>query len=274
MRYQFQSQQTQLSWKPSVFTEAIKILIWTNIGLFLLRLLAINQFDIVNIFGLSSSAVWPMIWQPFTYMFMHGGFWHLAINMFVLWMFGSELELTWGRRNFLQYYFITGMGSGLIWLLLNIGNPQSVLIGASGAIYGILMAYGLLFPNRTVYLYFLFPIKVKWFVVFIGAAAFFSSMNDSSNISHITHLSGMIIGYLYLSTGRKWKNISFGFRKKYIEYKTEQGIKAREKKQGLEREINRIMEKINLYGFDELTDEEKKTLEQSSRVVAPHKEKN
>jgi len=274
MRYQFQSHQTQLSWKPSVSTEAIKIIIWTNIGLFLLRMAAINQFDIVNIFGLSSGSIWPMIWQPLTYMFMHGGFWHVAINMFVLWMFGSELELTWGRKNFLQYYFITGMGSGLIWLMLNIGNPQSVLIGASGAIYGILMAYGLMFPNRTVYLYFLFPIKVKWFVIFIGAVAFFSSMNDASNISHITHLSGMIIGYLYLNTNRNWKKLRFNFRKRIVEFKTEQKVKVHDKKQGVEREINRILEKINQVGFDNLTDIEKDTLERSSRTLAHHKEKD
>ncbi|MFC1550095.1 rhomboid family intramembrane serine protease [Candidatus Neomarinimicrobiota bacterium] len=274
MRYQFQSHQTQLSWKPSVFTEAIKILIWTNIGLFLLRLTAINQFDIVNVFGLSSGSIWPMIWQPITYMFMHGGFWHVAINMFVLWMFGSELEFTWGRKNFLKYYFITGIGSGMIWLILNIGNPQSVLIGASGAIYGILMAYGLMFPNRTVYLYFLFPIKVKWFVIFIGAVAFFSSMNDASNISHITHLSGMIIGYLYLNTNSNWKKLKFNFRKLIIEFKTEQKVKTREKKQGIEREINKILEKINEVGFDNLTKNERETLERSSRQLSHRKEKD
>ena len=91
-----------------------------------------------------------MIWQPLTYLFLHGGIWHVLINMFVLWMFGTEMESVWGSKKFLQYYLITGVGSGLIWLLFNYGNNYSVLIGASGAIYGILLAYGLMFPNRKV----------------------------------------------------------------------------------------------------------------------------
>ncbi len=81
--------------------------------------------------------------------------------MFVLWMFGSELESIWGRRFFLKYYFLTGIGSGLVWLALNITNTNYVLAGASGAVYGVLLAFGMMFPNRTVYLYFLFPIKVN-----------------------------------------------------------------------------------------------------------------
>ena len=101
-----------------------------------------------------------MIWQPITYMFIHGDFFHVFMNMFVLWMFGSEMESIWGRKQFLKYYFITGIGSGLIWLLFNINNPYSLLIGASGAIYGILLAYGLMFPNRKVLIYFLLNISL------------------------------------------------------------------------------------------------------------------
>ena len=166
MRYQFQSEQGNLSFKPKFFTEAIKILIWINVGLFLLKLISQSQIDLARIFGLSSNTVWPMIWQPVTYMFIHGDFFHVLINMFVLWMFGSEMESIWGRKQFLRYYFITGIGSGLVWLLFNLGQSYAVLIGASGAIYGILLAYGMMFPNRTVYLYFMIPIKVKWFVIF------------------------------------------------------------------------------------------------------------
>jgi membrane associated rhomboid family serine protease len=265
MRYQFQSHQTQFSWKPKIFTEVIKILIWINVGLFVLRLLSVSRFDIVTVLGLSSGSVWPLIWQPVTYMFIHGGFWHVAINMFVLWMFGSELERVWGRKGFLQYYFVTGIGSGLVWLLFNIGNPYSILIGASGAIYGVLVAYGLMFPNRIVYIYFLFPIKVKWFVIIIGAIAFFSSMNNASNISHLTHLSGMIIGYIYLISQRRWKKIQFGFRKLFVEFKTAQRDKAHRKKQAQESEINRILDKISDEGYENLSKEEIDKLVSGSR---------
>ena len=96
--------------------------------------ISIERFDLAQIFGLSSNDVWPMIWQPLTYMFIHGDFFHLFMNMFVLWMFGSEMESIWGSRGFLKYYFVTGIGSGIIWILLNLSNSYSVLIGASGAI--------------------------------------------------------------------------------------------------------------------------------------------
>ena len=199
MRYQFQSEHGNISFRPQYFTEAIKILISINALLFIFRYISIYRYDLAQIFGLSSGDVWPMIWQPVTYMFIHGDFFHVFMNMFVLWMFGSEMESIWGRREFLKYYFITGIGSGIIWLLLNLSNSYSVLIGASGAIYGILLAYGLMFPNRKVLIYFLFPIKVKYFVILLGAMAFISSIGDSgSNISHLTHLSGMLIGFIYL----------------------------------------------------------------------------
>ena len=211
MRYQFQSQHGQFSWKPKYFPEAIKILIGINAVLFLFDILL--SLDFSSKFGLSPRAVLPMLWQPVSYMFIHGNIWHLAINMLILWMFGSELESIWGKNQFIKYYFITGVGSGLVWLLFNLSNSHLILIGASGAIYGILLAYGLIFPNRTVLLYFVIPIKVKWFVLFIGLLALYSSWGSNSNISHLTHLSGMIIGYFYLKSNWKWKKTSFSFRK-------------------------------------------------------------
>ena len=108
MRYQFQSQNTQHTWNPRNFTDVIKVLIVVNIITFGLSLItASTRIDMVSIFGLSAKTIWPLVWQPITYMFMHGGLWHLAINMFVLWMFGTELESLWGKTEFLKYYFIT-----------------------------------------------------------------------------------------------------------------------------------------------------------------------
>ena len=135
MRYQFQSEQGNIAFKPQYFTDAIKILILVNIVVFFFRYIAQSQIDLAQIFGLSSGNIWPMIWQPVTYMFVHGDFFHIFMNMFVLWMFGSEMESIWGRSEFLKYYFTTGIGSGLICLVFNMGNPYAVLICASGAIY-------------------------------------------------------------------------------------------------------------------------------------------
>ena len=158
-------------------------------------------------FGLNPDLVTHkfMIWQFASYMFLHGGILHILINMFVLYMFGNELERLWGTGRFIRYYFITGIGAGICSWIIGINNP-AITIGASGAIYGLLLAYGVTYPNRIVYLNFLFPIKVKWMVLILGAIAFYSSLGGSnSGISHIAHLGGMLVGYIYLR-GKNWRN--------------------------------------------------------------------
>ena len=274
MRYQFQSEQGNLSFKPKIFTDAIKILIIINVGLFLLRFVAKSQIDLAGIFGLSPNTVWPMIWQPITYMFIHGDLFHVLINMFVLWMFGSEMESIWGRTQFLRYYFLTGVGSGLVWLLFNAGQSYSVLIGASGAIYGILIAYGMMFPNRTVYLYFMIPIKVKWFVVFLGAVAFLSSFNNNTNISHLTHLSGMVIGFVYLRYYWHWKDFRFSVHKQIEEFRSSISSKKDKKKIEMQNEVDQLLDKINETGYDNLTEEEKDLLYRASKDFSQGRKKD
>ena len=180
MRYQFQSEQGNTSFKPKIFTEAIKVLIWINVGLFALKFISQSQIDLARIFGLSSNTVWPMIWQPVTYMFIHGDVFHVLINMFVLWMFGSEMESIWGRKQFLRYYFLTGIGSGLIWLLFNSGQSYAVLIGASGAIYGVLVAYGFTYPNRII------NIHPSLLPAFPGAMAYAQAFERGTKIIGVT----------------------------------------------------------------------------------------
>lgn len=275
MRYQFQSEHGNHSFRPRYFTEAIKMLVGINVLLFILRSIARGQFDLAQIFGLSSETAWPMVWQPLTYMFIHGDLFHVLINMFVLWMFGSEMESIWGRRPFLKYYFITGIGSGLVWLLFNAGNPNTVLIGASGAIYGILLAYGIMFPNREILLYFLFPIKVKYFVILLGGIAFFSSMGaQSSNISHLTHLSGMVIGYIYLKSPWKWKSLGLWSRNKMINFQIQKKEKETGRKMDMEKKVDRLLDKINRGGYDNLTEEEKDELYQASRYLSKGRDRD
>jgi membrane associated rhomboid family serine protease len=203
-------------------TWAVKRIIIANVVVFALQTLSeLLNLGIVKIFdgryvkvpvldyflGLNPDFVTHkfMIWQFASYMFLHGGILHILINMFMLYMFGNELERLWGTGRFIRYYFITGIGAGVCSWIVGINNP-AITIGASGAIYGVLLAYGITFPNRIVYLNFLFPIKVKWMVLIFGAIAFYSSLGGSnSGIAHIAHLGGMVVGYIYLR-GKNWRN--------------------------------------------------------------------
>ena len=219
MKYQFQSNPGEFSYRPNLFTNAIKILVSVNFGIFVLQTISNAEALFFPLFGLVPKMVWSelMIWQPITYLFFHGGIWHVLINMFVLWMFGSELERIWGKPRFLKFYFMTGIGSGLITMLFSL-QSMTPIVGASGAVYGVLLAYGLTYPNRQIYLYGIIPIKSIWFVIGIGFIAFMSSFNNLSQVSHITHLSGMLIGYLMLKRPLQWKTFWFSIRKKTLEY--------------------------------------------------------
>lgn len=271
MRYQFQTELGQASWRPKLFTDAVKAIIIANSVLFLFRLI----FPQVTPFlGLTPSNIIPMVWQPFTYLFMHGDLFHILINMLVLWMFGTELETLWGRKEFLKYYFIVGIGAGLIWLLFNLTHPYAVLIGASGAIYGILLAYGLMFPNRTIYLYFLFPVKVKYFVLFLGVLAFISSWQPNGNISHLTHLSGMIIGYVYLNRNTRWKQLRLALRQLAVNVLNHGKRGKRETYRHYQAEVDRILEKIGKDGYHSLTKKDQETLYSASSKIAKYREKN
>jgi membrane associated rhomboid family serine protease len=243
----------------------VKLLLTINILVFFIVEISGLNHAIYKQFGIVPVDVWTQfkLWQIATYQFLHGGFYHLFVNMFVLWMFGRDLELFWGKSKFLKYYFITAIGSGIVTFLLSI-NSSIPVIGASGAIYGILLAYGLLYPNRKVYVYFLFPIKIKYFVALITFIAFTSSFNQSSaGISHITHLSGILIGYVYLRRNNLKQTLNFSwFSKNIIQ------IKKRKSNQQdtvvdntlYQRRLNEILEKLAKNGWDGLTESEMKIL--------------
>jgi membrane associated rhomboid family serine protease len=151
------------------------------------------------------------LWQPVTYMFLHGGIFHILFNMLALWMFGVELERMWGSRFFIKYYFVAGVGAAVTTLACSFlpfafANQlyYSLTIGASGAVYGILLAYARYFPHRPILLYFVFPIPAKYFVMIIGAISLLSAMSGpGGGIAHATHLGGLVAGYLYLRSGAR-----------------------------------------------------------------------
>ncbi len=141
------------------------------------------------------------IWQPLTYMFMHGSFDHLFFNMFSLWMFGAVLERYWGTQRFVFYYLVCGIGAGLLNLLV---PGVHLSVGASGAVYALLLAFGMLFPNEYIYLYFLVPIKTKWFIIGMIALELFEGIFRSyDGVAHFAHLGGMLIGFLLILYWRK-----------------------------------------------------------------------
>ena len=275
MKHQFQSNPGEFSYKPILFTNAIKILVSVNFGIFVLQTLSNAEGLFFPLFGLVPRMVWSelMIWQPFTYLFFHGGIWHVLINMFVLWMFGSELERLWGKNHFLKFYFVTGVGSGLLTMLFSLQSITPI-VGASGAVYGVLLAYGLTYPNRQIYLYGIIPIKSIWFVIGIGMIGFVSSFNNISQVSHITHLSGMLIGYLMLKRPVEWRLLWFSIRKRTLEYRVVQEEKKANHRQKIEQDIDIILDKINREGFDSLSQKEQDSLYKGSRSLSRYKKKD
>ncbi len=196
-------------------TPAVTCLLIVNIAVFVFQLPAFGGSVLLWTFGLVPRLVWTEghVWQLFTYQFLHFGLFHILFNMLALWMFGCDLERTWGTRFFLKYYWVCVVGGGLCVLFLepNQGIPT---IGASAGIYGVLLGYARLYPDSVVYLYLLFPIRMKFLVLIVGAIAFFSSIDPGSDgVSHLGHLGGMVFGYLYLKWGytlsprRSWATV-------------------------------------------------------------------
>jgi len=199
-------------------------------------------------------------WQCVTYLFLHGGLLHLFFNMLGLWFLGRDLETLWGKTNFLKYYFAVGIGSGIITVLYNIqyidSNAIRPIVGASGAIYGLLLAYGILFPNRILYIYGIFPVKVKNAVIVMGLIAFFYSITlKSSGISHITHLAGIIMGILYL---QYWTHLQRS--KKILKLH-----KDNDQNTNIKKEVDEILDKIQNIGWGQLSEYEKELLKKHSK---------
>jgi membrane associated rhomboid family serine protease len=188
---------------PGGISPAVKLLLITNVVLFFMNMIVGDAMTLR--LGLSPQAVFEQmaLWQPITYMFLHstGGIGHILFNMLALWMFGTELERTWGTRFFTKYYFITGIGAAATTMALGWFSDSvyySITVGASGAIYGLLVAYAIYFPHRTIY-YIIFPIPARVFVIIAGAIAFLSSMGGpGGGVAHAAHLGGLVVGYLYL----------------------------------------------------------------------------
>ena len=260
------------------------------------------------------------VYQFLTYMFLHGSFTHILFNMFALWMFGSVIERVWGPKKFLFYYIVCGVGAGIVQELVQYGNYVAqglsayqyvnmggaqismdtyinmwTTIGASGAVYGILLAFGMIFPNERLFIIPIpFPIKAKWLIVGYIAIELFSAMTGPGDgIAHMAHLGGMLFGFLLIRYWRKHPGGSQHFgrsygqeffanmKRKYDERQRNQRMHAEqtrweetrretdeeynERQRKNQEEIDAILDKIRKSGYDSLTKEEKQKLFEQKR---------
>jgi len=245
----------------------VKWLLIINVIVYVI-LLFDRSGSLVRTFGLTPNDVLtgPLVYQVATYMFLHNpsGIFHILFNMFMLWMFGSEVERTWGTKKFLKFYLLTGVVAGIFTVIVTPGSVIPV-IGASGAVLAVMVAFAVMWPNRMVLLYFLIPIKVKYLMMFIVALDLilaFASPGD--DVARWTHLGGAVFGFLYV----KGNIIPAFFRRKAGRIK-DTHHEWREEKDKLEtdklmEEVDRILDKINDVGIDNLTDKERKILERAS----------
>lgn len=247
----------------------IRALIVVNTALFLGQWLMGPQ--VTALLGLAPARVLQdlWLWQLATYMFLHGGFFHLLLNMYVLWTFGREIEHQWGTGPFLWYYMLCGLGAGVFNVLLS-PNAAAASIGASGAIYGVLVAFAVLFPQTVVYLYFLIPLRVKQLVILFAAVEFMAGFSGaSSGVANLAHLGGMLTGFLYL------KSDSLRWRLGGVRKRVRQWIKTKPKRAAeaprfhdADAEVDRILDKILKDGVGSLTRDEQEFMRRYSNSKA------
>ncbi len=291
----------------SFFPPVIKNLLIINAAVFFVQVLGgqisvgngqslenviIKYFALIPIDGIGNGFVhWSFYpWQLITYQFLHGGFGHIFWNMFALWMFGMEIENYWGSKKFLYYYLLSGIGAGLCHLLITpfLGGGNAPTIGASGAIYGVLIAFALIYPNRYIFLYFFIPVKAKYLIAFFIILQIMLVDDLSSGVAHLAHLGGALTGFIFIMLDKKTpidlKNI---FRKKTFrtskpfnplggitdKFKKKEDVEeakfyeVKDENEVTQEDIDRILDKISQSGYQNLTEKEKKILFQASKKM-------
>lgn len=269
----------------SKWTRVIMILIIANVSIFIIQLLfsTISSQYVVPFMGTSpetdgivhevrlgpdrfTTLFWlypPLaigklwLWQFVSYMFLHSVSdpWHIIINMLVLWMFGSEVERAMGTRKFLTMYFTAGIFAGIFCCLF---TPNSPIMGASGAIFAVEVAFAMFFPNTTV-IFYIFPIKAKYLVsIFAGITVFNCLMPSSGNVAHFAHLGGLVYGFLFIRYEPRFTNflVSWQNQQHAREYQREEEIKNR---------VDELLDKVNREGMKSLTRKERGFLKSASK---------
>jgi membrane associated rhomboid family serine protease len=224
---------SSISFRPGPISTAIKALIATNVVMFVATSLMPSLRTLLGLVPVDVTGR-LYVWQLVTYMFLHGGIFHILFNMLALWMFGAELEHIWGTRYFLKFYFVAGVGAGVLTVLFSLlpfGFAQqihySVVIGASGAIYALLLAYALYFPERPI-LMIVFWVPAKICVMILAGIALLASFSEMGGVANATHLGGLVVGYAYLKSARVHPISELKYR--YLKWK-----------------INRVRKKFDVY---------------------------
>jgi membrane associated rhomboid family serine protease len=281
------------------FPPMIKTLIITNTAVFALlwffgwfRLDGMSLRGVFDVYlGLMPLGNGFYPWQLITYQFMHADFWHLFFNMlFGLWMFGMEVEHVWGSRKFLMYYLSCGVAAGIAQLILApIFEPTQILgptVGASGAVYGVLIAFAMMFPDRYIYIYFLIPVKTKYFVMFLIVLGVMS-IGGPGNVANLAHLGGALAGYVFMLYDtrrlplhgafdrlRYWLNARSVRRDRDPDAVEAKVFDLRDGKPldtsgpvDAQKRIDDILDKISRSGYQSLSEEEKKILFDASKKL-------
>ena len=215
----------------SMFPPVLKGLLIVNVSVFFIQHFMLNLLTIggesIGMIFLKYFALWPINlsetlslgeinfypWQLISYQFLHGDFWHIFMNMFALWMFGSEFENLWGGKKFLTYYLLSGIGAAIIHMIVTpmLGGDLRPTVGASGSVYGLLLAFGLTFPDRKIFMFPLFiPVPAKIFVLIFAGLELISGFTGNDGVAHFAHLGGALTGFLLLKFGNKipyYKNL-------------------------------------------------------------------
>lgn len=269
-------------------TPAVKFLLIANVAVFLLQNF-IRPLTGWGVFHTGDAIFGLQIWRFVSYMFLHGDFSHLLFNMFGLWMFGSQIEAMWGKRSFLVFYFICGLGGAGLYALFDLigWGDGAPMLGASGAIYGILLAYGMTFPNNIILIGFIFPMKAKYAVMLFGLVELMATTSGSGGgVAHLAHLGGMLAGFIFMittipSVGRQVAGGTGDIGSWWRRFQTKRKIRVVPPKQnksnggsqgqaspppsGEQKRIDDILDKISRNGLSSLSDEEQEILRRAGR---------
>jgi membrane associated rhomboid family serine protease len=200
------------------------------------------------------------VWQIASYMFLHGGFWHLLFNMIVLYFFGNMVESVWGARRFLRYYLACGIGGALLHMAF---EYNASVVGASGAIFGVYLATAMMFPDAYVFLYFVVPVKVKYFVIGLAVLQLANGIAGPSGIAYFAHMGGMLAGVFFFRREIMQRlNLARGPKRRWKPPVVDPKRRDEERR---EDNIDSILDKISAKGYDNLTPTEKRILENYSR---------
>ncbi len=275
----------RLQFGPGRIGPAVKWIIIINVVIFF-----VQQFiPLTRYFGFTPGSYFSEdfpngFYKPLTYMFLHGGLMHILFNMLILWMFGTEFERMWGSRRFVRFYLLSGLGGALFSLILDF-NSYVPIIGASGAIFGVMAAYWRYFPERKIYLYFVIPIKIRYAIPgILLIPMLWSFVSPGSNVAYFAHLGGAVIGFLLSRQGmashaagvssRSGATFKNWFKRRKNEKLTARFEANRRQAEDVMQRVDAILDKINAVGLENISSEERKFLEEASERLSkdkPHK---